>query len=225
MKLTDHRDRLGEHPDAEEIKDYVVRKIGNPSGIITTEESYVAPQDTDWPWWDGAGGCYRIEDRPENAESMLDLSKDEAEALAPLSIDCIHKKQYGKISKAPVPNMKKLSVVKAIWKDQVITENLLPTTKAKAAFRWLKENNWVYKRFVEVEHIEAIKNPPLYIPTAKLLLHMHGIECAARPLLYPTPAYLDTMPREIRFGTAMSEGQLLLLLLLSVLLMLLLLLL
>ena len=55
-------------------------------------------------------------------------------------------------------------------------------------------------------HGEALEGSHLYIPTAQLLLHSPGIECAARPLLYPTAAYLDSATKE-RYGGAMTEGQ------------------
>ena len=86
-----------------------------------------------------------------------------------------------------------MSLCRAEWRKEPAEANL-PTTRSKAAYRWLLENNPTYARYIE-RHTSVLasnhKNR-FYLTTANLLLHEHGIEVAIRPILYPREAYGDS---------------------------------
>ena len=80
--------------------------------------------------------------------SLLDLTHDEAYALAIVNLYCdsveINSKDGKTVSHA-IPNKKKLSLCRAEWKKEAIESNL-PTRRSKAAYYWLLENNPTYAR-------------------------------------------------------------------------------
>ena len=108
-------------------------------------------------------------------------------------------------------NVKKLSVVRAEWKERPVWHGLT-TDRAKAAYLWLREENPVYRRFLAMheEHLREVETGVCtkhYIPTAKLLLHMDGVEAAARPVLYPHHAYGDSDLKSRLCGVHLRPNQ------------------
>ena len=70
--------------------------------------------------------------------SLLDLTHDEAFALAIVNLYCYSKEinsKDGKNAGHAIPNKKKLSLCRAEWKKQAIASNL-PTARSKAADAW-----------------------------------------------------------------------------------------
>lgn len=125
---------------------------------------------------------------------MLDLSEDEQSALSCISIYCDIEVIRG--GKASTVNMKKKSVVRGEWCKTSTTARLC-STKSTAAYNWLLANNTTYKELQDLhgkELSEASKNPKYtwFLPTSFLLLHLHGVEVAARPVLYARCSLADT---------------------------------
>ena len=101
----------------------------------------------------------------------------------------------------------KNQLARAYWRDQQIVNGLSEGSEAMVAYEWLCEHNNTYKQFITM-HNDVLKNPAkselmcnddlgrLWIPTAKLLLRMPGVEVAIRPWLYPSPAHGDTDHKE-----------------------------
>ena len=163
-------------PDVEPLQ----RKAGE------TIKAYVTPQKSDWP------------------AVFFELPVTELSKLAPIDLHVDYKNVKG--GKAPTSNKKKLSVVRATWRRTKV-EASLDTQPLRDAYAFLLANNATYKDYI-CKHNARIDNGeltgPTYIPTAQLLLHMPGIECAARPWLYPVASYGDT---DIK-NRLVSKGQL-----------------
>ena len=171
------------------------------------KEVYVSPERRHWPVYNPATGDngeyvnhghYKNVDSTveETRESLLNLSKEEAWALAPIRIFIDMKPERGKKTQARTYTMKKWGISRAEWVPHKISDNLL-SRKVKAAYKWLLENNATYKEWIE-EHdialnsISQMDKPKYWIRTSTLLLHMDGVEVAAFPLLYPRPSFGDT---------------------------------
>ena len=124
--------------------------------------------------------------------SLLDLTKDEAESLMIVDIYVDSSSHSGVTSSSGTPNLRKNSVVRGEYKQQSIE----PTTaRAKAAFRWLCDNNDTYSRWHKSHETWLSTRSPgdeRYIKTLDLLLNSPGIEVAFRPWLYPFASYGDT---------------------------------
>ena len=147
------------------------------------------PQLSDWPTYDEANDVFTLFGVLSGV-SLLDLTKEEARALAIVNLYCDVKKE--KRGKA-IPNHKKMSLCRAEWRKEPVEANL-PTPRSRAAYRWLLENNPTYARYIE-RHTNVLASDHknrFYITTANLLLHEHGIEVAIRPTLYPREAYGDS---------------------------------
>lgn len=161
----------------------------------------MTPDVDHWPKYDPATNSYCLAP-PEgmavavfvNLEPMWRLSPDEQESLSCVAIYCdVDRKRGGR---ATTTNYKKLSVVRAEWRKSSTTSRLL-TAKSVAAYKWLMSNNSTYKRFQE-HHLQIIREnqtkdkPIWFIATSYLLLHLDGVEVAARPVLYARSSMGDT---------------------------------
>ena len=147
------------------------------------------PQLSDWPRYDEVNDVCTLLG-VLFGESLLDLTKAEARALAIVNLYCDVKKDvHGKA----IPNNKKMSLCRAEWKEEAVEANL-PTARSRAAYRWLLENNTTYARYIERHTLVLASdlNNRFYFITANLFLHEHGIEVAIRPILYPREAYGDS---------------------------------
>ncbi|CAK0876318.1 unnamed protein product, partial [Prorocentrum cordatum] len=60
-----------------------------------------------------------------------------------------------------------------------------------AAVEWLTANNHLHRHYRALRQ-DALAGGETYIRTARCLLHLGGIEVAARPHLHPRPAFADT---------------------------------
>jgi hypothetical protein len=145
-------------------------------------KTYVTPQKEHWN-----------DRRDKDFNVFQELTHAEACSLAPLDIKCDYITVKG--GNAPVGNKKKTGVVRAAWRKNDVELGL--TDKAKVAFTWLCDNNSTYKGFIEQHRALIQESKPdddgwRVILTAQLLLHMHGVEVAARPWLYPNSAYGDS---------------------------------
>ena len=94
-------------------------------------------------------------------------------------------------------NIKKASVVRAEWAAMPVRGALM-TPKARAAFAYLLEHNAAYAHYVTEQEREIAEGFPHghRISAYGLLMKMPGVECAARPVLYPRTGYGDTDLRE-----------------------------
>ena len=146
---------------------------------------YVTPNVGDWP------------DVFLNQDGTPALDKAERQSLQLIYLDATYNIVRGMVgSKAPVTNMKKTAVIKATWREDDV-ERALPTNRARAAFHWLLEHNATYREYLTNQRRarddrDGSDRSWRNIPTAQLLLHMPGVEVAARPWLYPTAAFGDT---------------------------------
>ena len=110
---------------------------------VDTYRVYVTPCKEDWPVFDPELGAYIDCDslRPE-LESLMDLDKDDAMAIALVRIFVSKKQERGKLSKGNTFNWKKTKVVRGEWRTVQAGDHkrrLCPvdldnmSTKAKAA--------------------------------------------------------------------------------------------
>lgn len=122
---------------------------------------------------------------------ILQLTEEECHSLSILTLRVQHKEVRG--GKAPTFNLKKTGVATAHWRRQDVETAL--SANAAAAFQWLMSYNNIYRRYI-VQHRALLAARPragwFVVPTAQLLLHMPGVEVAARPWLYPLPELADT---------------------------------
>ena len=186
---------------------------GGPEQLLDTDEVYVCPRRSDWPVYDAQRNCFLKcpEECSPDAVSMLDLTAEEAASLQIVNLFCDYKKQFGERGAAPVYNVKKLSVVRAEWKEEPVWHGLT-TDRAKAAYLWLREENPVYRRFLAMheDHLREVETGVCtkhYIPTAKLLLQLDGVETAARPVLYPHHAFGDSDLKSRLCGVHLKPNQ------------------
>ena len=148
--------------------------------------AYITPQSKDWDLLLAA----------MKAESLAAaLSPEDLDSLVviKLYVDC----KMVRGGKSEVTSMKKLSVVRAEWRDRPLQE-LPRSSRAAAAFDWLLRNNTTYKSFVDDHtdlcnaHAQDRDSKWKQIRTANLLLQQPGIEVAVRPWLYPWASYGDS---------------------------------
>lgn len=159
---------------------------------VGTEQLYATPQRDEWPAYDAVAAAYRVGAGAMMGETLLSLSKEEAQTLAPIKLFCDYRREKGNAITAPFWNIKKLSVVRAEWKDEAV-EGQLSTPRARAAYAWLLEHNEAYAHYIK-EHASILQSPEAlrHIRTSALLLHMPGVEVAVRPVLYARAAFGDS---------------------------------
>ena len=103
---------------------------------------------------------------------------------------------------APVGKKKKLSLRKAFWRQRDVKLDL--SLAAKSAFDWLRKNNPTYERLLQTHRsllqTRVGQEQQRVIPTAQLLLHMPGVEVAARPWRQRPLATATSDPDCYRWG-------------------------
>ena len=172
--------------------------IGNPK-LLEYHQTYLTPRKIDWPYYNGSEyishpwstakgegphlGMERFDEL-----SMANLSINDLKSLRLLEIKFNYEKERGKISKAPVYNVKKLEVCRGVWCKDFKPDALSP--KLYAAYKWLMLNP-VYAKYFKLWE-DAVSKGEKFISTSKLLLQFHGIEVAAFPWLYIREEYSDT---------------------------------
>ena len=160
-------------------------QAGNAEGK-TKLMAYVTPQIKDWDMLLAAMKTETLAAAlsPEDLDSLVVIR---------LYVDC----KMVRGGKSEVTSMKKLSVVRAEWRDRPLQE-LPRSSRAAAAFDWLLQNNATYKSFVDDHtalcNARAQAQDPKWkqIRTANLLLQQPGIEVAVWPWLYPWASYGDS---------------------------------
>ena len=154
---------------------------------------------------------------------LYDLTDAEADDIAVVYIDFKYGRERGKSGTCPVYNIKKLEVCRGYWKPKLPLGTFSPThavpshvlalsARASAAVDWLYLHNQRYRFYYDElnKRIRFSPDEPRYIPTARLLLHEYGIECAAFPHLYPIVAYSDTdFPRQRWLHEQIQKGDIL----------------
>ena len=121
---------------------------------VQTNRLYVVPDEAHWPRWHSGEGRYVLEGAPLLAPSLLALSKEERQSLAPLRLFCDFKSLRGESGRAAVANLRKLSVIRAEWQPRRVSE-AVTTPCAKAAHAYLLEHNVAYATYVK-QHDELI---------------------------------------------------------------------
>lgn len=162
---------------------------------------YVTPQLADWPRYDPCSKTFYLQPPTDTSheifhswKSMLYYANDIQAALACIEIFCDYQTIRG--GKASTVNLKKTSVVRAEW-CKTSTASRLKDDVSRAAYSWLMANNETYKQF-QNQHLGYLRrkkeDPTIkpFIQTSDLLLHLEGVEVAARPVLYARSSFGDT---------------------------------
>ena len=161
-----------------------------------TSKVYVTPAIEHWTVL-GADGEYI-------SSGLLDLTLDEASLLAPLDLKCDYSIIRG--GKASTSDKKKTAVIRAPWRNSNVEMEVQDNAKVFACYQWLMGHNSTYRHYIRVHDkvLAGIESGTSHqwILTAELSLKMPGVEVAARPWLYPTPAFGDTdlKVRLVEFG-------------------------
>ena len=145
-----------------------------------------APECMTWPRYHQ--GSFSI--AAPAGESMLELTQDEREALRIVVFrPKVKKETFG----APHQfNWKKVGVSTAYFREERLTEDSMPTPRAKAAFLYLLDHNKYYKAF-HAMHNGILDNGSFRtISSFELFINHMGIECAMWPWLYPETRFTDT---------------------------------
>ena len=124
---------------------------------------------------------------------MLDLSVDEQRALQIVVLrTSVESETYGAAHQL---NWKKVGLSRAYFRPSRLAEHSMPTPRATAAFRFLKENNEYYRSFLQQHNAFLDAGGLLTISSYDLFVVMDGIECAMCPHLYPTARFTDSCIR------------------------------
>ena len=89
-------------------------------------------------------------------------------------------------------NWKKVGLSRAYYPSQARTAESMPTDKARAAFKYLLENNRFYKAFWELHNEIVRTDQSRSISSFDLFIVHDGIEAAMFPWLYPESGFTDT---------------------------------
>ena len=164
------------------------------------EGLYAIPKIEDWPVY--VRGKFVPYRSGRINDSMLYLTKEEADSLRLVLVFADVVQERGKIGRAPIANLKKVSVIRAEYiRDDPVVRGF-PTLRAKAAFEYLIANNktyhWYYRELLGHHFQQGLSGAAAtyFIHTSALLLHRPGIEVAAYPVLYPHHDYGDTDIKE-----------------------------
>ena len=101
-----------------------------------------------WPRFDA--GLYSL--HATIGESLLELSVEEARALQIVVLRTnVQAETFSPHGPGHHQNWKKVGLSRAYFKPDLVQESSMPTLKAKAAFRFLCENNRYYKVFQQTQ--------------------------------------------------------------------------
>ena len=89
-------------------------------------------------------------------------------------------------------NWKKIGLSRAYFKQTLVCEENMPTAKAKAAFRYIRDNSRFYANFLKHQQNVLTTAGASNISSYDLFIMHHGIECAMYPHLYPQACFSDT---------------------------------
>ena len=169
-----------------------VERTGQLYRIPRVREEGVSATSVQWSaecvTWPRYQGVFKLSN--DTGASMLDLTKEEAEALQiVLSQTKVRKEEYGA---AHHFNWKKTGVSVAYFKRTLVHEGSMPTPRAAAAFRYLMQENKFYALYSGMQRRLLEEKEELRITSYDLFIVHKGIECAMYPVLYPTTEFSDT---------------------------------
>ena len=124
-------------------------------------------------------------------QSMLELSQQERDALVivVLRTNC---KETSKYAGPHGHSWKKMGLSRAYYAKEVVCEERMPTTRGKAAFRFLRAHNRFYYEYLRLQRDAIESGSSLNISSYDLFVVQKGMECAMVPWLYPTTDFTDT---------------------------------
>ena len=138
-----------------------------------------------WPRYEG--GAFRL---GAQGESLLDLTKDEADALSIILLTTqVRQEKYGAAHQF---NWKKTGITRAQFSSRAVTAVNMPTARATAAYQYLMQHNAWYKGFVQMQAERLSQGASLYISSYDLFINFRGVEAAICPVLYPSTEFTDT---------------------------------
>ena len=145
-----------------------------------------APECITWPRYNQ--GTFSMESRL--GASMLELEEEERHALRIVLLRTnVKKEKFG----APHQfNWKKVGLSMAYFRADRITEDTMPTPRAKAALSYLLTSNKYYKAFFDMHNRILDSREVRTISSFDLFINHTGIECAIWPWLYPRTQFSDT---------------------------------
>jgi hypothetical protein len=163
---------------------YKVPRVAPPGGIPL----HWAREVVTWPRYEagefvfgGVGDC------------LLELSVEETRSLSIINLRTqVEKESYGA---AHHFNYKKVGLSRAWFGKQLVKEEALPTERAKAAYRFLMQQNKFYRQFWELHAARLETSASLHITSYDLFIVFVGVEAAIFPVLYPTTEFSDTGSR------------------------------
>ena len=146
--------------------------------------SWAKEVDT-WPRYEG--GVYRLGGQ---GESLLELSKDEADALSSIIVNTsVKQEKYGAAHQV---NWKKVGLSRAYYQKERVCEASMPTDRSRAALRFLLANAAFHRVFHREQQRRLGTKSSLNISSYDFFIVQSGIECAMYPHLYPTTDFTDT---------------------------------
>ena len=138
-----------------------------------------------WPRYEG--GAFRL---GVQGESLLDLTKDEADALCIILLKTqVRQEKYGAAHQF---NWKKTGITRAQFSSRAVTAEHMPTARAAAAYQYLMQHNAWYKSFVQMQAERLSQGASLCISSYDLFINFRGVEAAICPVLYPSTEFTDT---------------------------------
>ena len=89
-------------------------------------------------------------------------------------------------------NWKKVGLSRAYFQKEALTEESMPTFRARAAFKYLIDNNRFYKAFWTLHNSIVSEDKIRTISSFDLFIVHDGIEAAMFPWMYPEAGFTDT---------------------------------
>ena len=154
--------------------------------VLDGSRKTMAPECAFWPTYRQGS----FVDFVTAGDCMLDMTTEECRALQIVVLKTnVQKQAYGA---AHHLNWKKIGLSTAYFKRTLVTEASMPTPRAAAAFRYLRERNSYYADFLK-KHKYIIENDfTRTISSYDLFITYAGIECAMFPVLSPETKFTDT---------------------------------
>jgi len=159
---------------------YRVPRVG------TGSKKFWAKECVTWPRYH----CGNFTMSSDSGPSMLELTLAEKRALRIICLRGVVKAET--FGASHHKNWKKVGLSVAYFTKERVTEASMPTPRAKAAFRFLVENNQFYQEYLVEQHRRLDKGEYMTISSYDLFIKMYGIECAMYPHLYPLSCFTDT---------------------------------
>ena len=153
------------------------------------------PQLSDWPRYDEANDVFTLLG-DLLTDSLLDLTKAEARALAIANLYCDVKKE---VRGKAIPNHKKMSLCSAEWRKEPIKANRL-TARSRAAYRWLLER--ITQRMLAIFSgillylLAIVRIASILLPLMSCCMSMGLKLLLGRPCIQGRPTVIPTSPSD-----------------------------